>query len=49
MFEQHPPLHCRNVFLEEKGFIFCFRLSTGLDFYPCPDGRLWVQGVWGVT
>lgn len=48
MFE-HPPLRCRNVVLEEKGFIFSFRLLTGLDFYPCPDGRLWVQGVWGMT
>lgn len=47
MFE-HPPLRCRNVILE-RGFIFSFRLLTGLDFYPCPDGSLWVQGVWGTT
>lgn len=49
MFEQHPPLLCRNVIPEGKGIIFTSRLLTRLDFSPHPEGRLWAPGVWGAT
>jgi len=39
MFEQDPPLLCRNAIPEGKGIMFSCRLSTRLALSPGPAGR----------